>query len=515
MTTEVKEEVPLELTSKYKLSFNIVYNYKNNYNSIEVKGGIHYSGCDFITTTARLNEHYLSSDAFFNKVLEALNKKYTILHLKHYFEDVNITPDRNTIGTPNLKLSAGNSDHYFPEAWGTNGYLHVVFEEFEIAIGFQTSQLPLSSVDVKKSTLPIGIKKAFTINKELSFEEYLIGSIVSTDIDNFYEFVEEVNQLFVEHSTHLPKVQTPKEASINTLFIDPRGNLNLIDSFKANYNPNFPISYEDFEIGGATFSPREFSDLVETYMKMEKTQGALYLRGEPGTGKTYFINHLSHFLSKSCIVLKVNVSDFIGIFSQVNTFSYLKNLIESERAGMLKQYPLVFIIEDTEKLVVGNTHERKEFQSLLLNYISGAEADALQCKFIFTLNCETADIDPAFIRCGRMIFNQVVDFKKLNKEKAILLAMNINGNMTEEQVIERYDKYLSQEGCTLAEVYEIFKPESSKNILDELAKRLKGTGIAEKLNAKIFEELAQEELLKGIEDILNKKEDSEIESEPK
>ena len=139
-------------------------------------------------------------------------------------------------------------------------------------------------------------------------------------------------------------------------------------------------------------------------------KGLILLHGEPGTGKTTYIRHLTRLIKKKIIFIPPQFS------ASMDTDQFL---------SLMSRYPdSVVIIEDADNIIA----DRKSGNNIsipgLLNIADGLLSYYLKTRIICTFNCNLSSIDPALLRKGRLI--AMYEFKKLKIDKAHRLAQKLN-----------------------------------------------------------------------------------------
>jgi hypothetical protein len=142
----------------------------------------------------------------------------------------------------------------------------------------------------------------------------------------------------------------------------------------------------------------------------EDQKGLILLHGEPGTGKTTYIRHLTRLIKKKIIFIPPQFS------VSLDTNQFLR---------MMSRYPdSVVIIEDADNIIA----DRKSGNNIsipgLLNIADGLLSYYLKTRIICTFNCNLSSIDPALLRKGRLI--AMYEFKKLKHGKAQKLARKLD-----------------------------------------------------------------------------------------
>lgn len=124
-------------------------------------------------------------------------------------------------------------------------------------------------------------------------------------------------------------------------------------------------------------------------LNRKKDKGIVLLHGEPGTGKTSYIRHLTRLLEKKVIFLPPNMAE--GITHP----SFLPMLMENPDS--------ILVIEDAENILLDRNYNDKSAVSALLNLSDGLLADCLNIQLICTFNTDITKIDSALLRKGRLI----------------------------------------------------------------------------------------------------------------
>jgi hypothetical protein len=83
----------------------------------------------------------------------------------------------------------------------------------------------------------------------------------------------------------------------------------------------------------------------------------------------------------------------------------------------------VVILEDSEAALMTRASDNREQVSAILNLTDGMLADFLRLQIICTINCTSAEIDPALLRPGRLLCHRV--FQRLNPAEATRLAESL------------------------------------------------------------------------------------------
>ncbi len=194
------------------------------------------------------------------------------------------------------------------------------------------------------------------------------------------------------------------------------------------------LSLQDFEVRENTLEidthyNDDFLNVHEKIVKRlntENDKGLVLLHGEPGTGKTSYIRHLTSLINKKMIYIPSEYADKIA------SPHFLPLMISNPNS--------VLIIEDAENIVESRGEGgRNAAVSSLLNVADGLLSDCLNLQIICTFNTHIDNIDKALLRKGRLIANY--QFKELDTPKAQKLSDKLGFNTKIENP------------STLAEIY--------------------------------------------------------------
>ena len=161
-------------------------------------------------------------------------------------------------------------------------------------------------------------------------------------------------------------------------------------------------------------------------LKKKNKSGLILFHGTPGTGKSTYIQYLIHCLNKKVIFLPARLA------SSMDSPNIISLLIDNPNS--------VFIIEDSEELLVSRQGGNNPGISLLLNLSDGLLGESLGIQIIATFNTHISNIDKALLRKGRLI--ALYEFKELSVEKSKALLGKIG--------IHKYDV---KNAMSLAEIY--------------------------------------------------------------
>ena len=208
-----------------------------------------------------------------------------------------------------------------------------------------------------------------------------------SDIDYFIQIGDKIK----EHLYYADK--TPQEADLKLVYYTDKEGFKTITSkvnvpdinLSENYNDDITVTY----------------DKLTTFLKSRDT-GICFLRGEPGTGKSYFLRYLLSKCPNNYIFVPNNIT------SHLASPDFLSFMIDNKDS--------IFILEDCEQVLFNrelNPHNTGI--SGILNIADGLMSDVLNIKFICTFNTDLENIDKALLREGRCIINY--EFKPLTIDK--------------------------------------------------------------------------------------------------
>lgn len=209
-----------------------------------------------------------------------------------------------------------------------------------------------------------------------------------------------------------------------------------LGKIKKNSLMNYPESFTKFH-----------ANIVKKLKN--KNSGILLLHGEPGTGKTSYIKHLTSVIDRKFVI----VPNYM-----------VKELSSPMLVPFLMENPnLILVLEDAEDQVVSRNNSKGGGVAEILNLSDGLIGSALNCSIICTFNTRLENIDSALMRKGRLIGEH--KFRKLNVEESNRLLVSLN------------KPAIAKSAMTLAEVY---------NMEDELIKEeIKRTNVGFRIGGNI------------------------------
>jgi hypothetical protein len=231
-----------------------------------------------------------------------------------------------------------------------------------------------------------------------------------------------------------------KQINLPKLRVRKKGNITLIRATQHG------LSTVDFELRSQVSSVElcygeEFvkvhKHILESLNKMD-SKGIILLHGDPGTGKSHYLRHLSTLIKNKTIMwLPQTAADSL---CSPEFITFLMNNKNS-----------VLIIEDGERVI----KDREGFDgssnavSNLLNLTDGILSDCLHIQVVATFNTDIKNIDKALMRKGRLIVDY--EFSKLSVEGSNKLLKYLNKD--HQTTVE----------MTLADIYNIDAPDLSNH----------------------------------------------------
>jgi hypothetical protein len=170
-------------------------------------------------------------------------------------------------------------------------------------------------------------------------------------------------------------------------------------------------------------------DLIVSRLNKPNGKGIILLHGEPGTGKTSYIKHLTSLIEeKNILFIPPSMAEMLSEPSIIPFLMSHKNSI--------------LIIEDAERVIADREGNGSAVGvSNILNITDGILGDCLNIQIIATFNMKREKIDPALLRKGRLIAEH--KFEKLSVENTNKLLKHLEKD------------YTSTEEMALADIYNV------------------------------------------------------------
>jgi hypothetical protein len=135
-------------------------------------------------------------------------------------------------------------------------------------------------------------------------------------------------------------------------------------------------------------------------------KGVVLFYGDPGTGKTSLIKHLTTVVKDKFVFVP------ISMIGHISSPQFIGDLIKN-KGGIL-------VLEDCENFIQDRKVASDSVVSPLLQITDGILSDILDIKIICTFNTDLTKVDEALRREGRLIAEY--EFKELSQDRADTLA---------------------------------------------------------------------------------------------
>jgi energy-coupling factor transporter ATP-binding protein EcfA2 len=184
----------------------------------------------------------------------------------------------------------------------------------------------------------------------------------------------------------------------------------------------------DVELNYGTGFKKVYDKLVE---KLKEQKGGLILmHGDPGTGKSYLLKHLTSIVDREFV--------FVGA-------SMIPRLSDPELVSLLlNKKGAVLILEDAEQAIQKRTDSSDaSTTSTILNLTEGFLSSVLGLTVIASYNVDSSRVDSALLRKGRLLYRH--SFTALSIEDAKKLAAHLGKKMEITRPTTIADIYCSDE----------------------------------------------------------------------
>ena len=190
----------------------------------------------------------------------------------------------------------------------------------------------------------------------------------------------------------------------------------------------------DLDLNYGLAAKEKFSKMEE-YLENGRS-GLILLSGEPGTGKSTFIKHLTTITDRKIIYMPPTGAD------QLTSPDFI-SFIMGHRGSVL-------LLEDAEKALRSRDSQDNGAISNLLNITDGILGDCLNITVIATFNIDREKIDSALVRKGRLLVEH--HFKALSSDDANRLLESVGSSrrtdspMTLAEIYNDEDNFHEKEG---------------------------------------------------------------------
>ena len=210
-----------------------------------------------------------------------------------------------------------------------------------------------------------------------------------------------------------------------------KSNINLVKSDMGHLDTeeyDLFVPPMDLELNyGSDFG--KIHDVIIERLNKPHDKGIILLHGDPGTGKTSYIKHLSSLiLEKDILFIPPSMAEMLSEPSIIPFLMDHKNSI--------------LIIEDAER-VIGDREGNGSPAGVsnILNLTDGILGDCLNIQIVATFNMKREKIDKALLRKGRLIVEH--KFEKLSIDDTNKLLKSLGKDA------------VAQESMCLADIYNI------------------------------------------------------------
>lgn len=231
--------------------------------------------------------------------------------------------------------------------------------------------------------------------------------------------------------------------SVENIIEKKKSNIYLLRSVQGGVD----IEGYDLKVGEIDIESNYGVDFLKKHDKIveklneDKGKGIVLFHGEPGSGKTTYIRHLTHMIEGKKVI-------FIPP-------SLTEGLSDPSFIPFLMQHPnSILVIEDGER-VIGNRSSGNVSSagvSNILNLTDGILSDCLNIQIVVTFNMDKKEIDSALLRKGRLIVEH--KFGVLTKADTQKLIDKLGKN------------YVAHQGMVLSDIYnieeEVYRTEEKK-----------------------------------------------------
>lgn len=242
----------------------------------------------------------------------------------------------------------------------------------------------------------------FLLNEDRQIMVKLYGEVNKTDDLLSMSFVFNIENR-LENTIDFEKLKEferkKKRSNINLIKME-HGHLDLEEFDLTVPDTNLELNY------GKLFVP--IHDTIITRLNTPRDKGIILLHGEPGSGKTSYIKHLTKMIEdKEILFVPPSMAEMLSEPSIIPFLMDHKNSI--------------LIIEDAERVISDrDTNGSSAGVSNILNLTDGILGDCLNIQIIATFNMKREKIDQALLRKGRLIAEHKFSALGVDETNALL-----------------------------------------------------------------------------------------------
>lgn len=374
------ENIDLHAPDPHQKSFNTKRFYEKMYNA-ESCSMTFVESFDLSLLEYCLNEFVFVYHSGFNMSLDALKKK---ISKKNIFDFINVK------NKPNFYFL--HDDYIFclnvMDKEGRETYYH----------GDDDTSFLYPDISSSKDDEEDKKEKINSLNSKINVTIYYPNYKFLLDLKDKFSFLGKF------------KIKYNKRNFVSVLMKDNYGEYNFVP---------LDIKVPEFDVQ-LNYGKKFLSVYEKTIDKIKTGNKGLYMfHGEPGTGKSSFIKHLTTVVNKEFIFVPTSfVEKFV---SDPEIFSIL-----------IKRKGCVLILEDAEKILISRERQDNEYISTILNLSDGILSDMIEASIIITYNCDDTKIDKALKRKGRTIIDYKFDKLTIEESKKLAESLKMDSSKIEE-----------------------------------------------------------------------------------